>query len=330
MRKKLLVGVAASLGALTLCCAGAHASWPVGPAADASLQVLAHRGVHQQFDRTGLTRDTCTAAQALPSGHTLIENTLPSMQAAFAAGATVVELDIHPTTDDQLAVFHDWTVDCRTDGTGPIRDFSMDALRALDVGHGYTTDGGATFPLRGTAVGQMPELSEVFEAFPQGRFLINVKSDDRREIDLLHALFTERPQWRAQVWGLYGSPDPVAYAASKWPDMRVFSKATLKACLLDYLKWGWSGRVPVACEHTAVTVPINVAPLLWGWPHRFTDRMRSVDTHVVLLGPVSLDDVGSTGVDTPLLAADVPDGFHGYVWTNRVEAIGPALLGAPE
>ena len=37
------------------------------------------------------------------------------MRAAFAAGADIVELDIHPTTDGQFAVFHDWTLDCRTE-----------------------------------------------------------------------------------------------------------------------------------------------------------------------------------------------------------------------
>ena len=33
-------------------------------------------------------------------------------------------------------------------------------LEALDIGHGYTADGGATFPFRGKAVGEMPTLGE--------------------------------------------------------------------------------------------------------------------------------------------------------------------------
>ena len=47
------------------------------------------------------------------------------MQAGFAAGADVVELDVHPTTDGEFAVFHDWTLDCRTDGHGVTREHSM-------------------------------------------------------------------------------------------------------------------------------------------------------------------------------------------------------------
>ncbi len=325
MGKRLRTAVLAVGGTAALCCMGAHSSWPVAPSPDARIQLLAHRGVHQQFDRTGLTSDTCTAAQALPSGHRLFENTLASMRAAFDQGAVVVELDIHPTTDDQLAVFHDWTVDCRTEGHGPIRDFSMDQLRLLDVGYGYTTDGGQTFPLRGAGVGQIPELSEVFRAFPQGRFLVNVKSNDHRELDLLHDMLSEHPEWMASVWGIYGSPGAMAHARSLWPELRIFSKATLKACLLDYAKWGWSGHVPPACHHTTLTLPANVAPLLWGWPHRFAARMNAVGTDLVLLGPVALDDAGSTGIDAVEQLDLVPDGFHGYVWTNRIEVIAPAM-----
>ena len=39
------------------------------------------------------------------------------MRAAFAAGADIVEFDVHPTSDGQFAVFHDWTLDCRTAAT---------------------------------------------------------------------------------------------------------------------------------------------------------------------------------------------------------------------
>lgn len=119
--------------------------------------LLAHRGVAQRFDTAGLAADTCTAARMVPSGHRFIENTIASMRAAFDAGADIVELDVQPTTDGQFAVFHDWTLDCRTDGKGRTRDHDMASLRKLDVGHGYTADGGKTFPLRGAGAGLMPD-----------------------------------------------------------------------------------------------------------------------------------------------------------------------------
>ena len=107
-----------------------------------------------------------------------LENTIASIEAAFAAGADIVEFDVHPTTDGHFAVFHDWTVDCRTEGHGVTREHTLAELKALDIGYGYTADGGKTFPFRGKGVGLMPSLDEVLAAFPMRRLLINVKSND--------------------------------------------------------------------------------------------------------------------------------------------------------
>ena len=77
-----------------------------------------------------------TALRIYPPTHTYIENTISSMQAAFDAGAQIVEIDIHPTIDGQFAVFHDWMLDCRTNGKGRTRDFAMADLKKLDLGYG--------------------------------------------------------------------------------------------------------------------------------------------------------------------------------------------------
>lgn len=63
----------------------------------------------------------------------MIENTPASTRAAFNAGADVVEIDVHPTTDDHFVVFHDWTVDCRTNGTGVTRELALNELQSLDI-----------------------------------------------------------------------------------------------------------------------------------------------------------------------------------------------------
>ena len=132
--------------------------------------LLAHRGIAQRFDEHGLTNNTCTATRILPPTHDYLENTIRSMQAGFNAGADIVELDVHPTTDGQFAVFHDWTLDCRTDGHGVTREQTMASLKRLDIGYGYTADGGRTFPFRGKGVGLMPTLGEVLSAFPSSAF----------------------------------------------------------------------------------------------------------------------------------------------------------------
>jgi glycerophosphoryl diester phosphodiesterase len=59
-------------------------------------------------------------------------------------GADVVEFDVHITKDGQFAVFHDWTMDCRTNAEGVTGDYTMDELKKLDIGYGYTADHGKT------------------------------------------------------------------------------------------------------------------------------------------------------------------------------------------
>ena len=162
MRKRWI-----ALGAFGLIAGGLflfNASFLAQPSGE--LTLLAHRGVHQDFPRENLDNDTCTATRIYPVGHAYIENTLPSIQAAFDAGADMVEIDIHPTTDGEFAIFHDWTLECRTNGEGVTREQNMAYLRTLDLGYGYTADGGQTFPLRGQGVGMMPTLQEVLGAFP--------------------------------------------------------------------------------------------------------------------------------------------------------------------
>jgi glycerophosphoryl diester phosphodiesterase len=302
-----------------------NASWLAPPNAHSRARIVSHRGVHQTYDRTALTEDECTATRIAPPSHDLLENTIPSMRAAFEAGAEVVELDVHPTTDGRLAVFHDWTLDCRTNGQGRTRDHSLAELQALDIGFGYTADHGVTFPLRGKGVGLMPSLQEVFAAFPGRRFLINFKSREQREGDMLADLVTRHPEWRGSLFGVYGGEEPTRRAAELLDGLRFFTRRSATDCLVRYLALGWSGHVPQACRSTLVPVPVNVAPFLWGWPSRFQARMRAVGSEVILLGPRTAGDPGSSGLDTLAQLGDIPEGFDGYVWTNRIETMGPAL-----
>ena len=289
---------------------------------DGQAVLLAHRGMAQRFDERDLKNDTCTAARMLPPTHKYLENTIDSMRAGFAAGADIVELDIHPTTDGEFAVFHDWTLDCRTDGHGITREHSMAYLKKLDIGYGYTADGGKSFPFRGKGVGLMPTLTEVLAAFPEQRLLINVKSRDPSEGEKLAALLNKLPaERRAQIM-VYGGDEPVDIVRQQTPEVRTISRSTIKSCLLRYIGYGWSGVVPKACTNAMVMLPINVAPWLWGWPDRFLNRMKAANSEVFVLGPYSGGEF-STGIDTPEQFARLPPNYSGGIWTNEIEAIAP-------
>jgi len=290
--------------------------------------LLAHRGIAPRFDVAGVANDTCTATRIAPPTTPYLENTLPSMAASFAAGADVVELDVHPTTDGSFAVFHDWTLDCRTDGHGVTREHSMDELRRLDAGFGYTADNGKTFPFRGKGVGLVPSLTDVLGAVPHGRFLINVKSNDPEEGRRLAGALNQLPPERRDALMVYGGDKPIGELRRALPRMKVMSRSLLTACLGRYIAWGWTGVAPERCADMVILVPSNIAPWLWGWPGKFLARMRAVRSETFVLGPYHRGQF-SIGIDTVDALHQLPPGYAGGIWTNEIEVIARALRRAP-
>jgi glycerophosphoryl diester phosphodiesterase len=284
--------------------------------------LLAHRGIGQNFPLEGIEGDTCTASIIQQPEHPYLENTLPSMRAAFDAGADVVELDVHLTKDGRFAVFHDWTLECRTEATGDVQDHTLQELQALDVGYGYTADGGRTFPFRGKGVGLMPSLEQVLEAFPDRQLLIDVKSGDPVEGKRLADILAALSQSRRDQLAVYGGNRPIAALKERLPGMRVMSRQSLTKCLGWYLAIGWSGRVPASCEETQLHLPEKYAQFMWGWPHKFVDRMRDHGTRVVF---VAGDGDWSEGFDSKTDVSRLPDDFGGMVWTNRIDKVAPLL-----
>lgn len=193
--------------------------------------LLAHRGVHQNFLPMGVTNDTCTASRIFPSHHNFMENTIPSMKEAIKYGADVIEFDVQFISDGNWVVFHDWTLDCRTDGHGVTRHQTLAYLKSLDIGYGYTADGGKTFPLRGKGVGAMPSLDEVLDAFPNRSFLIHIKSDDPREGAALAQKLKTLPKARLRGLMVYGGHQPIGVIRREMPDLRTMSIKTEKSCL---------------------------------------------------------------------------------------------------
>jgi glycerophosphoryl diester phosphodiesterase len=64
------------------------------------------------------------------------ENTLAAFQNAITSGADWLEFDVQMTKDGALVVIHDETVDRTTDGTGAVRDLSLEEIRSFDAGQG--------------------------------------------------------------------------------------------------------------------------------------------------------------------------------------------------
>ena len=265
---------------------------------------LSHRGVHQTYSREGLDNFTCTAERIDVPRHDLLENTLPSIRAAFAAGADLVELDVHSTADGEVVVFHDWTVDCRTEGNGETRAHTLAELKGLDAGYGYTSDGGKTYPFRGQGVGLIPSLREVLLAFPQQRFFLNQKDRNRettqRVVELVkstRAIDRVCLQGRAELNAQFRSA--IGAQACTLPD-----RPTLKRCYVDYLATGWFGDFPKTCAGLTL-VALDGGPMraLWGWPGTFLERVHAHGGRMLIFtddparGP-ALRETGFDGVFT--------------------------------
>jgi len=209
----------------------------------------------------------------------------------------------------------------RTDGHGVTREHSLSELKKLDVGYGYTSDGGKTFPLRGTGTGLLPSLDEVLAAFPDKRFLIHIKSNDPEEGRQLARRLKLLPENQVQRLMIYGGAQPVA-AVRQSLDVATMSGATLKRCLIRYFLLGWFGHVPSDCERSVILVPVNYARWLWGWPNRFLNRMNAHHSEVFVVGRYDGEDF-SSGIDRPEDLTLLPAGFAGGIWTNRIDRIAP-------
>ena len=116
------------------------------------------------------------------------ENTLVAFEQAVRRwGARMLELDVRPTRDGELVVFHDRELERCTDGEGPVAARDLAALRRLDAGYRFSADGGRTHPFRGSGV-QIPTLREVLRAFPALRLNVELKPDAGEAADALATL----------------------------------------------------------------------------------------------------------------------------------------------
>ncbi len=107
------------------------------------------------------------------------ENTLPAFEAAKAAGATTVEIDLVLTADGEPIVLHDLTVDRTTDGHGFAADLSLERIRRLDAGVRFHPAFAGT---------KIPTLSEALvwaKAYEMG-IVLEIKEAERPDIAVDH------------------------------------------------------------------------------------------------------------------------------------------------
>jgi glycerophosphoryl diester phosphodiesterase len=104
------------------------------------------------------------------------ENTLAAFEAAIAAGAHSIELDIRQAASGELLVIHDERVDRTSDGQGEVAKLSLEAIREFSAGAWFSED---------FAGERIPTLDETLDLC-RGRAIpmIEIKSKVRHAPDL--------------------------------------------------------------------------------------------------------------------------------------------------
>lgn len=99
------------------------------------------------------------------------ENTLAAIQIALDLGVDMIELDVRNTSDGEIIVFHDETLDRTTDGTGLVHEHTLEEIKKLDAGSWF---GKAKY------VGEkVPTLKEALDLINgQCKVLIEIKHMD--------------------------------------------------------------------------------------------------------------------------------------------------------
>lgn len=103
-----------------------------------------------------------------------LENTLTAFRHAAGLGYTYLETDVHVTRDGVLLAFHDAALDRTTDTAGALADLTYEQVRRVRIGGSEP----------------VPTLAELFDALPEFRFNIDLKSEEA--VAVLAAFITER------------------------------------------------------------------------------------------------------------------------------------------
>jgi glycerophosphoryl diester phosphodiesterase len=232
-------------------------------------------------------------------------STLFAIEAALAAGATAIELDVHATADGRLVVGHDPTVDRTTNATGQIADLPWEVVRTLDNAYWWAPGADVTpgldsdqYPFRGLAPAdrrfRIALLEEVLEAFPGVVLNLDIKQTAPVVAPYEEALGT--------MLRRFGRVDDVIVASFLDTATDAFSSFAPEVATS-------AGTAAVAAFYQAVQAGEVTPPL----------------RHVALQVPASYGDL--TLVDQRFVDVAHDQGLAVHVWTIEEEAEMERLCG---
>ncbi|WP_435419229.1 glycerophosphodiester phosphodiesterase family protein [Parerythrobacter aurantius] len=302
-----------------------NASWLAAKPSGVPM-LVAHRGIGQLSYASGKAANDCSARGIDEPYHLLIDNTVDAARRAVQLGAHLVSLDVTKSRDDEIVFFADAALDCRTDGTGPVRGKTLTELKALDMGYGYTANG-LSFPLRGRGTGKMATLAEMHAFTPRRtRILYRFTADEAGDADLLAKRLREAGRDPVEARdAFYGEPAAVARIRQLFPKAWAWTREEAWQCTSDYRLTGWTGFLPESCKGKTMLVPLDSQWTLWGWPNRLIQRMEEHGGKIVV---VESYDEGAPlrGLTLPEQLGDIPRSFNGFILVEDGFTVIPARV----
>ncbi len=219
------------------------------------------------------------------------ENTLAAFQTALDMGADGIELDVHCSKDGELVVIHDFDVDATTDGHGPVANFTVAELAALNASAHF--DG--AYARTG-----VPTLAQVLDLVgDRCQVNIEIKSKDMLggdQVEPVLAMIQDRNLYDQVIISGF---NPVTLIKTRWLDKRVTLGLLHYTPLPDYLRAAWFGPIidPQAM-HPLYTL-VDDEYMAWAQSVNCAVNTWTVDD------PVEARQLAALGVDT--IMTDAPD-----------------------
>jgi glycerophosphoryl diester phosphodiesterase len=143
-----------------------------------NLYVIAHRGMGP----TSLLNPNEFSLDTLP------ENSIAAFKYAFRHGAAGVELDVHITKDDQVAVIHDDILNRKVFGAdrdgrelGTVRDYTLEELAQFNIGNGHK------IPSLKEALDLMVQENEFRAKKGKGHVIVDIELKGAHSVDETYA-----------------------------------------------------------------------------------------------------------------------------------------------
>jgi glycerophosphoryl diester phosphodiesterase len=312
-----LLGVALVIAGLSLF----NASWLAGRP-PGRLTLIAHRGSGLPLV-PGAAGD-CNARHVVPGTQSnLIENSAGAMTKAMRDGAQGLMLDVRATSDARAVIFRDARLECRTNGTGAVSEHDLAYLRTLDIGYGYSQDGGRTFPQRGLAIGAIPTVEDVLPFYRHMVLIFDLP--DARAAEATVAAFARAGVQIGPRHGFSGPPEARARLRQLTQGGFILDNEASQACIAPYRKTGWLGLVPGECNGATLILPRTGGFTLWGWPYRFMARMSGAGARFFIAGDDAQGDHW-VGLTKPEQLGEVPHDYTGMLLVEDMDNVGRALV----